>query len=592
MLARAAPGRLHTRAGGGRVWYDPRLARRFEPRRPAEQETKVHDRDRRHPDRAAEGLPLGRARPDQPGHVRELLRLRLHQPPGRLLKAQLGFSDANIGLLNAIYSFPNIVMLLIGGIVIDRIGTGGHAIFGVLCFAGAALTALSGSLAVMAAGRLVFGLGAESLIVAVTTAIAKWFRGKELSFAFGVNLTIARLGSFAALNSPSWAAPAYERWQWPLSHRAWASPLSASPGPCSTGSWRSGRRRFTTPALRARTRSSGRTSSASAPRSGWVVALCITFYSAIFPFQTFAVKFFMEAHGTGRETGGFLSSLLTLFAMIFTPLFGLLVDKVGKRAIFMMFGSLLLMPVYLMMAYTRMPALVLFEARLPFVEMAFPVYLPIVMMGIAFSLIPAVMWPSVAYLVDQSKLGTAYGLMTMIQNVGLFGFNILIGWSNDHWQGYGREPRGLHAGDVDVLGARLRGASLRLAPPAAGRRGPTPTGWRRSPPRPRAAERRSSSLARGRCPPSRPGPAARAFDIPPPALSFRGTPACHSEGPRLVIPRDLDEGREPRLLGMTGCVFVIPRDPGWTGPEESAVSAPAPAEGGVLVARRGRSSSE
>ena len=82
------------------------------------------------------------------------------------------------------------------------------------------------------------------------------------------------------------------------------------------------------------------------------MALCITFYSGIFPFQTFAMKFFMEAHGASRETGGFLSSMLTLFAMICTPLFGLLVDKMGKRSLFMMFGSLLLIPVYLMMAYT------------------------------------------------------------------------------------------------------------------------------------------------------------------------------------------------------------------------------------------------
>ncbi len=87
----------------------------------------------------------------------------------------------------------------------------------------------------------------------------------------------------------------------------------------------------------------------------FVVALCITFYSAIFPFQTFAVKFFIEAHGTSREFGGFLSSLLTLFAMICTPLFGLLVDKVGKRSLFMMFGALLLMPVYLLMAYQLLP---------------------------------------------------------------------------------------------------------------------------------------------------------------------------------------------------------------------------------------------
>jgi len=70
----------------------------------------------------------------------------------------------------------------------------------------------------------------------------------------------------------------------------------------------------------------------------------------------------------------------------------------------MMFGSVLLIPVYLMMAYTQIN-----------------LYIPMVMMGVAFSLIPAVMWPSVAYIVDQSKLGTAYGLMTMIQNIGLFG---------------------------------------------------------------------------------------------------------------------------------------------------------------------------
>ena len=184
------------------------------------------------------------------------------------------------------------------------------------------------------------------------------------------------------------------------------------------------------------------------------MALCITFYSAIFPFQTFAVKFFIEAHGASREFGGFLSSMLTLFAMICTPLFGLLVDRVGKRALFMMFGSLLLVPVYLVMAYTRVPLIV-----------------PMAMMGVAFSLIPAVMWPSVAYIVDQSKLGTAYGLMTMIQNIGLAGFNLLIGWSNDHWPASAANPAGYTPGDVDVLGAGLRRALLRL-PAAARETGP------------------------------------------------------------------------------------------------------------------------
>jgi len=160
-----------------------------------------------------------------------------------------------------------------------------------------------------------------------------------------------------------------------------------------------------------------------------VVALCITFYSGIFPFQTFAVKFFQDAHGVTRETGGFLSSMLTLFAMVGTPLFGLLVDRVGKRALFMMLGSLLLIPVYLLMAYTHVS-----------------LYVPMALMGIAFSLIPAVMWPSVAYLVPEEKLGTAYGLMTLIQNVGLAGFNFLIGWANDHSAASAVNPGGYHLG--------------------------------------------------------------------------------------------------------------------------------------------------
>ena len=350
-------------------------------------------------------------------------------PLADVLKAQLGFSDANIGLLNAIYSIPNVFMVLIGGLIIDRIGTRkATLLFGVLCFAGAAITAAWGSLVPMAAGRLIFGLGAESLIVAVTTAIAKWFRGKELSFAFGMNLTIARLGSFAALNAPTWAAGAYSNWQTPLLISVGMATF------CITGAvfyWMIEARAERRYALAAE--STDKVVWRDLFRFGtsywYVVALCITFYSAIFPFQTFAVKFFIEAHGVTREFGGFLSSLLTLFAMICTPLFGLLVDRVGKRSLFMMFGSLLLIPVYLMMAYTRVPLLV-----------------PMAIMGVAFSLIPAVMWPSVAYLVEQPKLGTAYGLMTMIQNIGLAGFNLLIGWSNDHWQASAANPAGYRPG--------------------------------------------------------------------------------------------------------------------------------------------------
>lgn len=351
-------------------------------------------------------------------------------PLADVLKQQLGFSDAHIGLLNAIYSLPNVFMVLLGGFLIDRIGTRRSTlIFAALCLLGALLTAWSGELAVMAAGRLVFGLGAESMIVAVTTAVAKWFRGRELSFAFGVNLTLARLGSFAALNSPSWARPAYENWQLPLLIAVAFGVI------CVLGAmlyWILEERAE----KRYQIGEAGETDKVALTDilkfgvSYWyIVAICITFYSAIFPFQTFAVKFFMEAHGATRELGGFLSSLLTLFAMIFTPLFGLLVDRLGRRSLFMMFGSLLLVPVYLLMAYTPVS-----------------LYLPMAMMGIAFSLIPAVMWPSVAYVVEQSRLGTAYGLMTMIQNIGLAGFNLLIGWANDFSGAGATHPAGYALG--------------------------------------------------------------------------------------------------------------------------------------------------
>jgi MFS family permease len=294
---------------------------------------------------------------------------------------------------------------------------------------GAATTAASGMLWVMAAGRLVFGIGAESLIVAVTTAIAKWFRGKELSFAFGVNLTIARLGSFAALNSPSWGGPLYESWQRPLIVSAGFGVI------CVVGAvlyWMLEYRAAARYSL-GKESETDRVVLRDILRFGtsywYIVALCVTFYSAIFPFQTFAVKFFIEAHGVSRELGGFLSSMLTAFAMICTPLFGLLVDRVGKRALFMMYGSMLLVPVYLIMAYTRVT-----------------LYIPMALMGIAFSLIPAVMWPSVAYIVDQKRLGTAYGLMTLVQNIGLAGFNLLIGWANDLMGASAQNPAGYNLG--------------------------------------------------------------------------------------------------------------------------------------------------
>lgn len=336
-------------------------------------------------------------------------------PIADILKADLGFTDENIGSLYSFYSIAAVIVLLIGGIIIDKIGTVKSSLFfGAICTVAAIMNAMTSDLNVMLVSRFLLGIGSEPLIVAITTALAKWFKGKELSFAFGINLTIARLGSVAADNSPSWAGFAYTGWHGPLVVAAIIGGL------CVVGVVAYGM--LETRAMKRYTL--GEASQTDklvlsdlfkfSPSFWFVVALCITFYSAIFPFRSFAIKFFIEAFAMTREAAGSMNSILPLSAMIATPLFGLLVDKVGKRALFMMFGSFLLMPVFLIMGYQLLPLGV-----------------PVAMMGIAFSLIPAVMWPSVAYIVEEKRLGTAYAVMTLIQQIGVAVMNWLIGWAND-----------------------------------------------------------------------------------------------------------------------------------------------------------------
>ena len=133
------------------------------------------------------------------------------------------------------------------------------------------------------------------------------------------------------------------------------------------------------------------------------MALCVAFYSVIFPFRsTFSIKYFQHAHGLTLEDASTLNSYVFLAAMFATPAFGFLVDRIGRHALLMTVGSLLL--------------------PLSFVVLGggtHAIWLPTVLLGIAFSLVPAVLWPAVARYVEPHQLGTAYGLMTMLQNAGM-----------------------------------------------------------------------------------------------------------------------------------------------------------------------------
>jgi MFS family permease len=359
-------------------------------------------------------------------------------PVADLLQKQLGFTDTQIGTLNAIYSLPNIIVVLIGGVIVDRFGTRlSTLIFAIICAIGAVVTAISPSFQVfsfeitrfgaMAAGRLIFGLGAESMIVAITVAIGQWFVGRQLGFAFGVNLSIARAGSFSADYSTSWFKPLYDRgWQPPL----WLAAVMAFVAVAACLVYYLMDRRVArhydvpepTPSDRFVWSDLWRFD-----RSFWyIIGLCVTFYSVIFPFRsTFAIKYFQHAHGVTLEEAGTLNGYVFLAAIVATPLFGLMADRRGHRAAFMALGCFLLAAAFPILAYT--------DANL---------WITTVMIGIAFSLVPAIIWPAVPYLVEPNRLGTAYGLMTMVQAMGLTSINLVAGALNDFYGASEKNPAG------------------------------------------------------------------------------------------------------------------------------------------------------
>lgn len=360
-------------------------------------------------------------------------------PIKSILKSDLSFSNTDFGLFVSFYSIPNtfFAMAVIGGIVLDKIGirkTGFlfvlfMAIGGILTAYGASdfyraggfgyhfmssfLPGYSAELKMMLLGRLLYGLGAETSIVVISKILVKWFKGKNLALAFGLKIGFGRLGTMAALNlSPVfvvdntfvgfsiWFAAiligigllvfmVYMLMDAKLDRQIELSEAITKPLPFKFSDiW-----------------------DLLANKTFIFVALiCVTFYSAVFPFQAFAPDFIHNKFGMNLAQSGFITSLVAMSTAIVTPLFGIFIDRKGRSASVMFLGALILLLVHLTFALTD-----------------FAPYVPMIFLGIAFSLVPASMWPTVVRLVDESKIGTAYGLMYSIQNLGLWGFPILAG---------------------------------------------------------------------------------------------------------------------------------------------------------------------
>ncbi|NOQ27292.1 MAG: MFS transporter [Bacteroidales bacterium] len=356
-----------------------------------------------------------------------------------LLVQEFDFTNTQYGLFVAFYSIPNtfLLMAVIGGVILDKLGirrTGFMFIF-FMAF-GALLTAYGASdfykdglgygfmssflpnyspeLKMMLLGRFFYGLGAETSIVVISKVLVKWFKGKDLALAFGLKVAFGRLGTFAALN----LSPVLAKGGEGLNTAVWLAAILVLIGLLAFIVYILFDLRFD---KETEFKQEKLTEKDKFKISDvWLILtnrayifialLCVTFYSAVFPFVAFAPDFFANKFGMSTVMSGQITSLLPLGTMIFTPIFGALIDRLGKAASVMTFGSLILLIVHLTFALTD-----------------FPPYVPMILLGVSFSLVPAAMWPTMVKLVDEKQIGTAYGLMYSIQNLGLWGFPILAG---------------------------------------------------------------------------------------------------------------------------------------------------------------------
>lgn len=347
---------------------------------------------------------------------------------------ELGVGRATVGSLYAAYSIAAVFVVFFGGILVDRLGTRkASLIFCTLVALGTLIVALAHDVWLLFLGRFLFGAGSETLIVAQSAILARWFRGKELALSFGITLTIARLGTYLAFNLSGVIADHFGSMRYALWTAFAFCVLSLLANFVYNVMDAHGQK-----ILRLAEQEGDKVVFADIrkfPATYWYVTLlCLTFYSAIFPFTDLATDMFQQDWGlplAPAAGGTFFDKLIAVPAHMFDTATGItsivifasmccawfaggVIDRVGRRASLMIVGSLVIIPCHLVLGLTSI---------YPAAPMAF--------LGVAFVLVPAALWPSIPLLVDKNRVGTAFGLTTAIQNVGLAAFPYLNGYLRD-----------------------------------------------------------------------------------------------------------------------------------------------------------------
>ncbi len=353
---------------------------------------------------------------------------------------ELGWNTLDYGFYAGGYSFLCVWGgLIVCGMLLDKWGvrvTG--SIFVGLMAAGAALVyvtisskaivATGNSLYIAYVGCMLFGLGSEIAGVAVTRSIAKWFKGKSMALAMGLQLAIARLGTAAALLlSPVLVAESEAGYPLDVTNRpAFYGLMLLLLGAIVWAVFVAMDAKFDK-----QEGTSDKVQTAEEDKFKFtdifkilgnkhyllISLLCVFFYCCIISFKKFATAILIPRFGADaanfEQTASMMVSMIPFFTVVFTPLFGSLVDKIGKATTWMITGSVMVFVAHIIIAFA--PGEAIFG------------YLGIAILGVGYSLVPAAMWPSVPKIVPEQNLGTAYSLIYWIQNMGMMLVPIIVG---------------------------------------------------------------------------------------------------------------------------------------------------------------------
>lgn len=373
-----------------------------------------------------------------------------------LAEGGLGWSPDDYGFFSGSYGLINVflLMLFFGGIILDKMGIrftgilacalmvigvcikffgvshdfGGDSIYlNIIIFKGN----LPMSAAVASLGFSIFGVGAEICGITISKIITKWFTGHELALAMGIQVALARLGTAAAMMG---ALPMAKAFDGKVSAPILLGAVLLIIGFLAFIVYTVMDKKLDRSIAEAKGESAKQEEGLvesdddkfhfgdlklifSNPGFWCICLLCLLFYSGVFPFLKFATKLMIANYNVPENLAGIIPGLIPFGTILLTPLFGSLYDKIGRGATLMLIGSTMLAAIHFIFAIHILPY-------------GWFAVIIMILLGVAFSLVPSAMWPSVPKIIPMKLLGSAYAIIFYIQNIGLSLVPMFIGKLN------------------------------------------------------------------------------------------------------------------------------------------------------------------